>query len=54
MGSIVMRDLLDADAKVQIVGTSRKHKQALQKISRMSGCNGCITTGDMNIWTGRM
>lgn len=32
MGSIVMRDLLDADAKVQIVGTSRKHKQALQKI----------------------
>ena len=27
-----MRDLLDADAKVQIVGTSRKHKQALQKI----------------------
>lgn len=32
MGSIVMRDLLDADAQVQIVGTSRKHKQALQKI----------------------
>ena len=32
MGSIVMRDLLDADATVQIVGTSRKHKQALQKI----------------------
>ena len=32
MGSIVMRDLLDADTQVQIVGTSRKHKQALQKI----------------------
>ena len=32
MGSIVMRDLLDADETVQIVGTSRKHKQALQKI----------------------
>lgn len=32
MGSIVMRDLLDADAQVQIIGTSRKHKQALQKI----------------------
>ena len=32
MGSIVMRDLLDADTQVQIVGTSRKHKQALTKI----------------------
>lgn len=32
MGSIVMRDLLDADEAVQIVGTSRKHKQALTKI----------------------
>ena len=25
-----------------------------RKSSRMSGCNGCITTGDMNIWIGRM
>lgn len=32
MGSIVMRDLLDADETVQIVGTSRKHKQVLTKI----------------------
>ena len=41
MGSIVMRDLLDADAQDRSVGTSQEHKQALQKIFiRMSGCNG--------------